>query len=156
MSSCRTCLSLPRDDARAAAELWSSLAPDSSIDQVVELEGQGDPVLIDLTIAGTSYQILGAGGMGEPTMATSFSLTVPDQESLDRFWDGLLAAGGAELECAWIRDPYGFFWQVVPQVFVDATGDPDPAVRQAAVETIWTQRRVDAAAVERAVEAARG
>lgn len=41
-------------------------------------------------------------------------------------------------------------------MFVDTTGDPDPAVRQAAVETIWTQRRVDAAAVERAVEAARG
>lgn len=155
MSSCRTCLSLDRDRAREAAELWTTLAPDSHIDQITQLQGQGDPVLIDLTLAGTGYQILGAGGMGEPTMASSFTLVVPGQAELDRFWDGLLTAGGSELECAWIRDPFGFFWQVLPQVFADATADPDPAVRQAAVEVIWTQTRVDATAVERAVAAAR-
>lgn len=156
MSDCRTCLGMDRDRAREAAELWTRLAPDSSVDGVTELDGPNDPVLIDLTIAGTRYQILGAAHMGEPTMATSFSLTVPDQTALDRFWDGLLEAGGEELECAWIKDPYGFFWQVLPQVFADAAASDDKAVRQAAVETIWTQRRVDAAAVERAVAAARG
>lgn len=155
MTSCRTCLSMDRESARPAAELWTSLTPDSAIENITALQGQGDPVLIDLTLAGTGYQILGAGGMGEPTMASSFTLVVPGQAELDRFWDGILDAGGQELECAWIRDPYGFFWQVLPQVFADATADPSPAVRQAAVEVIWTQTRVDAEAVSRAVAAAR-
>lgn len=155
MSSCRTCLSMDREKAREAAELWTSLAPDSKIIEVTELRGQGDPILIDLSLAGTGYQILGAGGMGEPTMASSFTLVVPGQAELDRFWDGLLDAGGTELECAWIRDPYGFFWQVLPQVFADAAADPSPEVRQAAVEVIWSTTRVDADAVAQAVAAAR-
>lgn len=155
MSACRTCLSLDREKAVAAAELWTSLAPDSRIEKVIELDGPNDPVVIDLTIADTPYQILGAPHMGDPTMASSFFLTVADQTELDRFWDGILAAGGEELECSWIRDPYGFFWQVVPQVLTDAMLGEDAAVRQAAVEVVWTQRRVVVAEVEKAVEASR-
>ncbi|GAB2543647.1 VOC family protein [Brachybacterium huguangmaarense] len=156
MTDCRTCLSMDREKAREAAKLWTSLAPDSSLDAVIELDGPNDPVVIDLTIAGTRYQILGAPHMNEPTMASSFFLTVADQAQLDRFWDGILAAGGEELECSWIKDPFGFFWQVVPEVLTEAMFGDDTAVRQAAVEVVWTQRRVDVAAVEKAVEAARG
>lgn len=155
MAESRTCLSMDREKAVAAASLWTSLAPESEIVQVIELDGPNDPVVIDLTIAGSPYQILGAPGMGEPTMASSFFLTVADQAELDRFWDGILAAGGEELECSWIKDPYGFFWQVVPQVLTDAMLGEDAAVRQAAVEVVWTQRRVIVADVEKAVAAAR-
>ena len=154
MTSCRTCLTMPRERAVEAAELWTTLVPDSRVTRTIELDGPNDPVVIDLVIAGTEYQILGAPHLPEPSQASSFFLAVPDQATLDRIWDGFLERGGKELECSWITDPFGFAWQIVPESLLAAMRSEQKAIRQAAVEPVWRMRRVDVAEVEASIAAA--
>lgn len=153
MTSCRTCLAVSRDRAKEAAELWTTLVPDSRIERIIELDGPNDPIVIDLVIAGAEYQILGAH-LQDPSQASSFFLAVPDQAALDRVWDGFLERGGSELECAWITDPFGFAWQIVPEPLLEGMRSERKEVRQAAVEPVWRMRRVDVATVEASIAAA--
>lgn len=57
----------------------------------------------------------------------SVSLAVPcdTQEEIDRLWDALVA-GGEPGPCGWLKDRYGFSWQVFPTVLHTMLADPDP------------------------------
>lgn len=46
--------------------------------------------------------------------SVSLSLMCNGQAEIDYYWDGF-TRDGAELPCGWCRDPYGMYWQVVPQ-----------------------------------------
>ncbi len=47
------------------------------------------------------------------------------QEEVDAYWKKL-SAGGAEIECGWLKDKFGLSWQIVPSVLPKLLGDPDP------------------------------
>ena len=37
----------------------------------------------------------------------------------------LLAEGGEESQCGWLKDRYGLFWQIVPTALLALNADPD-------------------------------
>ena len=39
-----------------------------------------------------------------------------DQAEVDHYWVALSADGGEESVCGWLKDKYGFSWQVVPSM----------------------------------------
>ena len=45
---------------------------------------------------------------------------------VDRYWTAL-TDGGEEGPCAWLKDRYGFSWQIVPKALPRLLADPDRA-----------------------------
>lgn len=150
-----TCLWFAPDVAPRAVDLYARVVPGfrtlahRHLDQP---EGPGSDVW-ELEFSGTPYQVMGADHAPAHTMAASVSLRVDDQEQLDAFWDAVLAAGGRELACGWVVDPFGVHWQVLPRVFVEAMTDGQPATAQRVAEALWTMTRPDVAVLEQAAQA---
>ncbi len=58
------------------------------------------------------------------THATSLVVTCSSQAEIDKFHSKLLAGGGSEEPCGWLRDKYGVSWQIVPDFIADVMSDP--------------------------------
>ncbi|MCB1041078.1 MAG: VOC family protein, partial [Acidimicrobiales bacterium] len=70
---------------------------------------------------------------------------------LDRYWDGLTADGGAEVQCGWLKDRFGLSWQVVPTGFVELMKDPVRGPK--AYAAVMGMVKLDIAAIEAAADA---
>ena len=79
----------------------------------------------------------------------SITIDVSDQAELDHYWDALVADGGQESMCGWLKDRFGLSWQVVPENWDEiASGDPERAAK--VFGAMMTMKRLDIAALEAA------
>lgn len=155
MPNVSTCLWFERD-AEAAVRLYVSLVPDSRIDHIQRAPGPwpggapGDLILVAFSLGGQGFQALNGGVPAEYGTAASISVACADQAEVDRIWDGLVAGGGSEIQCGWLRDRWGVPWQVVPEILPRLLADPDPAVAGRAFAAMQGMVKLDVAALERA------
>ncbi len=49
-----------------------------------------------------------------PTGAVSFYVYCQSQEEIDYYWDAF-SATGSQGNCGWMKDPYGIYWQIIPE-----------------------------------------
>jgi predicted 3-demethylubiquinone-9 3-methyltransferase (glyoxalase superfamily) len=54
------------------------------------------------------------------------------QDEIDRLWEAL-TTDGEPGPCGWLKDRYGFSWQVYPSRLDEMLADPDPEKVQRAV-----------------------
>lgn len=119
--------------AVAAAELYTTLLPDSHIDRVTAApEGvpgtePGSPFIVDLTLAGQQYTFLNGGPLFPFDSQVSLYALCDGQEEVDRLWTGLLADGGVEVQCGWLTDRFGLSWQIVPEALERLMASEDRA-----------------------------
>lgn len=74
-----------------------------------------------------------------------------DQAETDRLWDALIADGGSENACGWLKDRWGLSWQITPRRLMDLTTDANPARAAAAMTAMMSMIKIDIAALDRAV-----
>ena len=148
------------DRAQEAAELYTSLLPDSRIDSVARApEGvpnieAGAVFFVDVTLNGQKFILLN-GGPGFPFNAqVSLYVCLDTQEEVDRLWDALLEGGGAPQQCGWISDRFGLSWQVIPKRFEELMSDPDPAVVNRVTKAMLQMVKLEVPALEAAARAA--
>ena len=147
-------------EAEAAAHFYVSLLPDSRIESInrapLDTPGnrKGDVMLAVITLAGQRFCLLNGGPVFPQTEAVSFMIETGDQAETDRLWDAIVGNGGQESACGWCKDRWGVSWQITPRRLLELTGDPDQARAGRAMEAMMTMRRIDIAALERAVEQA--
>lgn len=145
------------DQALEAAELYTTLVPDSRIVNVSRY-GPGAPMpegsvmTVDFELGGQRFNALNAGPAFNFSEATSILVTVDGQDEVDRLWDTLTADGGEESMCGWLKDRYGLSWQIVPTRLTELLQDPDPGRAQRAMQAMLQMRRIDIAAVEAAAD----
>ena len=144
-------------DGEEAARFYVSLLPDSRIDGVHRSpidtpSGPADSVLmVEFTLAGRSYLALNGGPDFKFDEAVSFMVMTEDQAETDRLWAALTANGGQENVCGWLKDRWGLSWQITPRRLMELTTAPDRARARAAMTAMMTMRKIDIAALERAV-----
>jgi predicted 3-demethylubiquinone-9 3-methyltransferase (glyoxalase superfamily) len=145
--------------AEEAAQLYTSVFPNSSIDQVTRYGPdmpppmkEGDVLTVDFTLDGQQYTALNGGPQFRFSEAVSFQIVCADQEESDRYWDRLTADGGEESMCGWLKDRFGLSWQVFPAELVALTNDPDPGRAQRAMQAMLRMRRIDLAEIRRAAD----
>lgn len=149
-----------KEDAEGAAQLYTSLLPDSHIDRVWRSPAEtpsgpaGMVLIVDFTLAGERFQIL-AGGPADFAFneSVSFVIECEDQAELDRLWDALSSNGGQPGPCGWLKDRYGLSWQVVPKRLNELLSDPDPERARRAQEAMLQMSKIEISELERAADA---
>ena len=151
--SIATCIWFQRD-MKVALARYLSLFPDSELISSQQLGGEHPAELAQWRMLGASFRGICAPSNFEPNEAVSLSITCADQAEVDRYWYGLLDGGGLEAMCGWLRDPWGVWWQIVPDALGALLADPVAARAQAARQQLFTQRRIVIAELQAAADAA--
>jgi predicted 3-demethylubiquinone-9 3-methyltransferase (glyoxalase superfamily) len=145
-------------DGRAleAAEFYISVFPNSHIDRIlrssIDTPGakQGEPLLIEFTLAGKQYQALNGGPHHPFNDAISLSVLCKDQADVDRFWEALTADGGKPVQCSWLKDKFGVAWQIVPEALPRLLHDKDPVKAKRVMEAMIQMVKIDVATLQAA------
>ncbi|MDF2552300.1 MAG: hypothetical protein K0R77_1575 [Chryseobacterium sp.] len=65
-----------------------------------------------------------------------------DQEQTDHLWNSLTSDGGRESMCGWLKDKFGFSWQIVPKKLIQLMNDPDPEKAQQVVQAMMKMQKI--------------
>ena len=119
--------------------------------------GPGEPgtaMVVTFELEGQSFIALNGGPHQQFTEAFSFFVRCDSQEEVDYFWNALTSDGGEESQCGWLKDRFGFSWQIVPDRMMELISDPDPGRSQRAMRAMLQMRKIEIAELERAADAA--
>jgi predicted 3-demethylubiquinone-9 3-methyltransferase (glyoxalase superfamily) len=146
------------DHAREAVEFYTSVVPNSSVDDVAVMQNDspsgppGSVEVIPFTLGGQAFTAMKAGPYDPFNHAFSISVECDGQAELDRIWNALLEGGKAE-QCGWLVDRYGLSWQIVPKRLGELMADPDQAKAKRVGEAMMKMVKLDIGELERAAEA---
>ena len=145
--------------AEEAADFYTSLLPDSSIEKVWRSPAEtpsgpaGMVLTVDFTLAGQRFQGLNGGQEFSFNETISFVIECEDQGEVDRLWDALTADGGEPGPCGWLKDRFGLSWQIVPRQLTELVEDPDPERARRAMEAMLAMGKIEVAELQRAANA---
>ena len=146
-------------EAEEAARFYASVFRDTQLGEVVRAPGGGEPytkegqvLTAEVTIEGQQFFLLNGGKHpgGVPNDAVSFQILCSDQAEVDEYWNKLKADGGKEVQCGWVKDKYGFAWQIVPEVLHRLSNGPDREAARRVTQAMMKMVKLDVAELERA------
>jgi predicted 3-demethylubiquinone-9 3-methyltransferase (glyoxalase superfamily) len=145
--------------AEEAANFYVSIFPSSAVTRVSRYpEGgpmpAGTALGVSFVLDGVAFEALNAGPQFPFTEAISFFTSVETQEEVDYYWNALLAGGGEESRCGWLKDRYGLSWQVVPGRLGELLGDSDPQKAGRVMAAMMTMSKIVIEDLEAAYAAA--
>jgi len=142
--------------AEEAAGFYASVFPNSKVLKVVRY-GEvgpgpaGSAMTVEFQLDGQKFVALNGGPHFKFTEAISFVVNCQTQDEVDAYWEKL-SAGGAEVQCGWVKDKFGLSWQVVPTVLPELLNDPDPEKSQRVMKAMLTMKKLDIRALKQAAE----
>lgn len=145
-------------NAEEAARFYTSIVPDSRIDNIqqssIDYPGGkvGGVILVEFTLAGSSYIALNGGPHDKFNDAISLSVSCKDQAEIDDMWDALIAGGGKPVQCGWLKDKFGVSWQIVPEEVETMMRVKDPVKSKRVMEAMMTMVKLDVAKLKSAFE----
>lgn len=140
--------------AEEAARFYAALFENAEITQISRYGPdaplpEGTALMVAFTLDGASFLALNGGPMFTPNEAVSFYVSCDSQAEIDRLWAGLIAGGGAGVQCGWLKDRYGFSWQIVPRALARLMEGGGPAA-QRTMAALMGMVKLDIAALEAA------
>lgn len=142
------------DQAEQAAQLYTSVFANSSIDHVARYGEagpgpKGQAMTVKFRLEGQEFLALNGGPVHRFTEAVSLLINCETQDEVDRYWR-LLAAGGSEDQCGWLKDRFGLSWQVVPTALPRLLTHPDPQKAGRVMQAMLGMKKIDIATLEKA------
>ena len=143
-------------NAREAANFYASIFPDSSVENnwitPTETPGnqQGEEVVVNFKIFGRPFIGLNGGPQFPHSEAISFQIPCKDQAEIDKYWRILIADGGSESQCGWLKDKFGVSWQVVSPEMMKYLGGSDSEGSQRATQAMLKMKKIDLAKLQNA------
>jgi predicted 3-demethylubiquinone-9 3-methyltransferase (glyoxalase superfamily) len=145
-------------EAEAAAKHYVAAFPGSGITRMDRYpEGgmapAGSVMTVSFELAGQHFTALNGGPMFKPTEAVSFVVSCVDQKEIDFLWSHL-AQGGSTSMCGWLKDRWGFSWQIVPQSFFEIMAKADVATKSRVFAAMMQMTKFDIASLEKVASSA--
>ena len=144
--------------AEDAARFYAKTFPDSEVGAIHRAPGdypagkEGDVITVEFTVYGIPCIGLNGGPEFKHSEAFSFQIETEDQAETDKLWNAIVGNGGQESQCGWCKDRWGVSWQISPRVLNESISNPDRAAAKRAFEAMMTMRKIDIAAIERALK----
>jgi len=107
--------------AKEAATFYCSVFKDSKINSE-------NPMVVMFELNGSKIMALNGGPHFQFNEAVSMVINCDTQEEIDYYWEKL-TEGGQESMCGWLKDKYGFSWQVVPSMLGQLVSNPENSDR---------------------------
>jgi predicted 3-demethylubiquinone-9 3-methyltransferase (glyoxalase superfamily) len=149
------------DQAEEAVNFYTSLFKNSKIDRIFcyteeAAEKTGLPVgsvlTIEFEIEGQKFVALNGGPLFKFNESISFVINCETQEEVDYFWEKLIADGGEESACGWLKDKFGLSWQVTPTVLIDMLHDNDQEKSGRVMQAMLQMKKIEIKALKDAYE----
>jgi predicted 3-demethylubiquinone-9 3-methyltransferase (glyoxalase superfamily) len=143
------------DNAEEAMNLYTSIFPNSKI-TALKKWGAGTPYPADKVMMGTiiidglKVQLFDAGPQFKFNESVSFMVSCKTQEEIDTYWHKLTANGGKESMCGWLKDKFGFSWQIVPAFLGETLTKGEPARIGKMFQAVMTMKKLDIVALQNA------
>ena len=105
-------------EGEEAAQFYVSIFPNSKINAVTHYTEVGPReaglvLTVDFELDGQPFTAINGGPDFTFNEATSLLVNCADQAEIDHYWEKL-GEGGEHGPCGWLKDRYGFSWQVAP------------------------------------------
>jgi predicted 3-demethylubiquinone-9 3-methyltransferase (glyoxalase superfamily) len=144
-------------EAVEAARFYTGIFSDSKMGAVHRYpEGAprpaGEVMLVEFELNGQKFSGLNGGPEFKFNESVSFVVPCADQAEVDHYWNSLLAGGGKEIACGWLKDRYGLCWQIVPSVFFEMISGPDAERTARVMQAMYQMTKFDIAALEKAYQ----
>lgn len=136
-------------DAIKAAEFYATVFKDAKIknSQILSNTPSGTVETVSMELLGQEFNLLSAKSDFLLNESVSFMVSCETQAEVDYYWEKLIADGGQESQCGWLKDRYGLFWQIVPKILTELLGkDKTGKVMQAMLK----MKKIDIAGLENA------
>ncbi|HEX4064933.1 MAG TPA: VOC family protein [Acidobacteriaceae bacterium] len=143
------------DNAEEAAQFYVSVFPKAKMGAILRApEGgpskAGSVLTVTFTIGSVEFVALNGGPHQSFTDALSLVVPCDNQAEIDATWDKLLAGGGQEVACGWLRDKFGVSWQVVPANIGQLLQGSDAEGGKRAMQAMMQMKKLDIDALKRA------
>src|SRR5690606_26872517 len=142
-------------EAEEAMNYYCSIFKDAKKGKVTRypdaVPGLGGTVMTaEFELFGLPFTALN-GNQGRPfTEAISLYVDCEDQAEVDRYWNALTAAGGAESMCGWLKDKYGVSWQIVPKALPRLMSGEDREKAGRVMQAMLQMKKIVIADLEKA------
>lgn len=113
---------------------------------------KGTPLTISFELDGQEFTALNGGPQFKFTEAMSQVVHCQTQEEVDYYWEKL-SAGGEKVECGWLKDKFGLFWQIVPDVLLELIQDKDQQKADRVMKAMMKMKKLDIKGLEQAAAA---
>ena len=146
-------------EAEDAANFYCGIFKNSRVTQVtrygkagfeIHQRPEGSVMTVAFELDGLKFTALNGGPIFKFNESVSFQVMCETQEEIDYYWDKLTAGGDPKAQqCGWLKDKFGLSWQVVPTTMPDLSSPRG----QRMMEAVLKMKKIDLAALERAVAA---
>jgi predicted 3-demethylubiquinone-9 3-methyltransferase (glyoxalase superfamily) len=145
------------DRAEQAAKLYVSIFKPSKILETVRYGeagpgAKGSVMTVRFKLAGQEYVALNGGDHFQFSDGVSLSVDCKNQKEIDTYTRKLIAGGGQQLPCGWVRDRFGMYWQVNPSMLGKMLADRNAARARRVMEAMLKMTKLDIAALKKAYE----
>ena len=110
---------------------------------------KGTVMTATFQLEGQDFIALNGGPQYTFSPAISFFVNCETQAEVDELWNKL-SAGGSQLQCAWLKDKFGVFWQIVPRALMELLQDQDPVRRQRVFQAMLQMTKIYIEGLKRA------
>ena len=143
------------NNAEEAAQFYTSVFKNSKILNVSRYGDagpgpKGSVMVVNFQLEGQQFTALNGGPLFKFSEAFSFVVNCETQKEIDEYWNKLTSGGGRESECGWLKDKFGFSWQIVPTALGKLMSDPKNANR--VMQALLQMKKLDIATLEDAAE----
>ena len=143
------------DRCEEAINLYVSVFPNSKILSLIRSENEapipkGKVLNATFQLDGREYLAFDGGPTFKFSEGFSLMVTCETQAEVDHYWTKLVADGGEEGPCGWLKDRFGLSWQIVPSVLGQMLSDSRSGNSGAALQAMLKMKKLDIAGLERA------
>ncbi len=142
--------------AREAANFYTSIFPESSVADnwiaPTDTPGnkQGEEIVVNFTISDNHSLASMVDHSFRIQRRSLFKSPCSNQREIDKYWDMLVADGGQESQCGWLKDKFGISWQLTSPEMGQYLGGSDPAGCQRATQAMLQMKKINLAAMKKA------
>ena len=140
------------DQAEEAAKFYTSIFKNSKVGSILRYDAEaakasgrpvGSVLTIEFELEGQRFTALNGGPQFKFNESVSFVVYCETQNELDYFWEKLIANGGHESACGWLKDKFGLSWQVTPTVLIEMLHDKDPKKSERVMNAMMKMGKID-------------